>query len=188
MSRVSPAPPEQVASIFGDDAPLFAQVYAQSPEIAAAYMEFSRVLRRQRTLPARLVELVRLRIAFHNQCRTCMAGRYGEAYDDGLTEGLLCSLEKPEESTELTEAERAAIAYADLAATDHHAIDDATFDRLREHFSDAEIVELGFHVANYVGFGRMARALHMIDDLPPRFQVGADEVLTPWSEGELTAL
>jgi len=185
MSRVPPAPMEQVKPIFGDDAPLFAQVFAQRPEIAAAYVQFTQVLREQRILPARLLELVRLRIAFHNQCRTCMAVRYSEAYADGLTEGLVCELESPSEATDLTGAERAAIGYADLAATNHHEITDATFDGLREHFTDPEIVELCFHVANFVGYGRMARALHMIDDLPERFQVGADEVLTPWAAGEL---
>ena len=71
-----------------------------------------------------------------------MAVRYEEGIEDGLTEGLVCSLERPEEAEDLTEAERAAIAYADLMATNHLAIDEAVFDRLREHFSEAEIVEL----------------------------------------------
>ena len=81
-------------------------------------------------MPGRLIELVRLRIAFHNQCRSCMAIRYSTGLNDGLTEGLVCSLERPQEAEDLTDSERAALAYADLMATDHLAVDDALFDRL----------------------------------------------------------
>jgi alkylhydroperoxidase family enzyme len=45
--------------------------------------------------------------------------------------------------------EKAALAYADLFATNHLAIDDGTFETLREHFSEAEIVELAMFVASF---------------------------------------
>lgn len=183
MARLSPAPPEQYGPLFGEDAPLRVQIYAQRPSVAAKFVEFGQLLRDDRLLPPRLLELVRLRVAFHNQCRSCMAVRYSYGIDDGLTEELVCSLERPEEADDLTEAERAAIAYADLLATDHHRIDDATFDLLREHFSEAEIMELCFHVAFYVGFGRMGMSLDMVDDLPEGFRAG-DEV-TPWRQPEV---
>ena len=77
-------------------------------------MGFAGSLKVHRTLPDRLVELVRLRIAFFNQCRSCMAIRYTDAVNDGLTEELVCSLERPEDAADLTEAEKAAIAYGEL--------------------------------------------------------------------------
>ena len=184
MARVAPAPVEQYAPLFGEDPPLRVQIYAQRPPLAAKFLEFGKTLREERLLPDRLIELVRLRVAFWNQCRSCMAVRYEEGVNDGLTEELVCSLERPQEAEDLTEAERAAIAFADLMATDHHAISDETFERLREHFSDAEIVELCMNVALFVGFGRMGAALHMVDDLPERFQRDEEKV-TPWGEGEL---
>ena len=184
MARVAPAPFEQYAPLFGADAPLRVQIYAQRPPLAAKFLEFGRTLREQRLLPDRLIELVRLRVAFRNQCRSCMAVRYEEGIADGLTEELVCSLEHPQEADDLTEAERAAIAFGDLMATNHLAIGDETFDRLREHFSDPEIVELCMNVALFVGFGRMGAALHMVDDLPERFR-SDDEQITPWGEGEL---
>lgn len=184
MARVPPAPVEQYAPLFGADAPLRVQIYAQRPPLAAKFLEFGRTLRDERLLPDRLIELVRLRVAFRNQCRSCMAVRYEEGIADGLTEELVCSLEHPQEADDLTEAERAAIAFGDLMATNHLAIGDETFDRLREHFSDPEIVELCMNVALFVGFGRMGAALHMVDDLPERFR-SDDEQITPWGEGEL---
>jgi AhpD family alkylhydroperoxidase len=183
LARVSPAPDEQVEPLFGADAPLRVRIYAQRPEIAVKYLELGRALREERLLPDRLVELVRLRVAFWNQCRSCMAIRYEEALDDGLTEGLVCSLERPQEAEDLSEAERAAIAFGDLMATNHLAITDETFDGLREHFSEPEIVELCMNVALFVGFGRLGAALHMVDDLPEHFQ-GEEGRVTPWGSEE----
>src|SRR6202000_1740076 len=77
---------------------------------------FSAALPPGGTLSRRLAELIRLRIAFHNRCRSCMAIRYGEALDDGVTDDLVCSLEKPYDAPDLTDAERAALRFADLFA------------------------------------------------------------------------
>jgi alkylhydroperoxidase family enzyme len=125
---------------------------------------------------------VRLRIAFHNQCRSCMALRYQSAVDDGLTEGAVCSLEKPYEAPDLTDAEKAALRYADISSVNHFGIEDSDFDALREHFSEAEIVELGMFIAFFIGFGRMSAAWNMTEDLPEGFQAAADQVLAPWSQ------
>lgn len=182
MPRISPAPADVYGSLFGEDAPLRVQVYANRPELAQAFLAFGKALREHRLLPDRLIELVRLRVAFWNQCRSCMAVRYEEGIEDGISESLVCSLERPQEAADLTEAERAAIAYADLAATNHLAISDETFDQLREHFSEPEIMELLFNIGLFVGFGRMGNALHMVDDLPARYH--ADDRVTPWGASE----
>ena len=184
MARVPAAAPEQYVPLFGEAAPLRLQVYAHNPPLAAACGEFREALSEHRTLPARLIELVRLRIAFHNQCRTCMAVRYVDAADEGVDEDLVCSLERPAEAPDLTEAERAAIAFGDLMATDHFAIDDSTFERLREHFDEAQIMELCINVAFLVGFGRMSMALDMTDDLPERFRRPGERIV-PWGPGEV---
>jgi AhpD family alkylhydroperoxidase len=184
VARVAPAPAEQVEALFGPDVPLRVRIYAQRPEIAVKFLEFGRTLREERLLPDRLIELVRLRVAFWNQCRSCMAVRYEEGITDGLTEDLVCSLERPAEADDLTDAERSAIRYADLMATNHLAISDETFDDLREHFSEPEIVELCMNVAFFVGFGRMGSAFHMVDDLPEHFRGEGEERVTPWGSDE----
>jgi AhpD family alkylhydroperoxidase len=135
-------------------------------------------LKRGRSLPERLVELVRLRVAFFNQCRSCMAIRYSDAVADGVTEGLVCSLERPQEAANLSAAEKAAIRYGELMATDHLAIDDAMYADLRAHFSEAQIVELGMTVAFFVGFGRLAATWHMVEELPEAFRTA--ETIAPW--------
>lgn len=48
---------------------------------------------------------------------------------------------------------------------DHHSIDDTFFDRLKIQFSEAQIVELGMMIGQFIGFGRLL----MVLDLEPRF-------------------
>jgi AhpD family alkylhydroperoxidase len=155
-------------------------VYANAPQLAKPFLIFTAAMSQGFTLRRRLLELVRLRIAFHNQCRSCMAVRYESAVEDGLTEGLVCSLEKPMEATDLTDAEKAAIHYADLAASNHFAISDETFVNLRKYYTEKEIVELCMHVAYCVGFGRMAAAYRIIEELPESFQ-DTTRKITPWA-------
>ena len=50
----------------------------------------------------------------------------------------VCSLEKPQEANDLSDAEKAAIEYGELFATNHLAIDDSY--NLRKYFSEEEIV------------------------------------------------
>ena len=111
-----------------------------------------------------------------------MAIRYRDAIDDGLTEDLVCSLEKPYEAPGLTDAERAAIRFGELLASNHLAIDDDVYAELHRHFTDGEIVEIGMYAALCVGLGRWAATLHMVEELPSTFQdaeVGYGAV-APW--------
>ncbi|MFL6083239.1 MAG: carboxymuconolactone decarboxylase family protein, partial [Mycobacterium sp.] len=91
-----------------------AAILGHRPEVAGALGSLKAALQSSGTLPPRLVELARLRIAFHNQCRSCMSVRYQSAIDDGLTEDLVCSLEKPGNADDLSPAERSALRFADL--------------------------------------------------------------------------
>jgi alkylhydroperoxidase family enzyme len=188
MSRISKITveqwdPELVAMTQGDTASVIEQgitrMLAHCPGMARGAIGFGAAIAVNRTLPERLVELVRLRVAFHNQCRSCMAIRYASAAAD-VDEELVCSLETPQEAADLTPAERAAIAFADLFATDHLAITDQRFAALREHFDEAQTMELLLHLALFVGMGRLAATLDMTEELPPGFQAPFGERVTPW--------
>jgi AhpD family alkylhydroperoxidase len=162
-------------------------VYANAPALAKPFLRFTGEMGGAFTLRRRLLELVRLRIAFHNQCRSCMAVRYESALADGLTEDAVCSLEKPYEAPDLTDAEKAALRYADLFATNHLAITDEVIDELRRHYTEQEIVELCMHCAYCVGFGRMAATYRIIEELPKSFQ-DTSRVVAPWEQGHTEKL
>jgi AhpD family alkylhydroperoxidase len=157
-------------------------VYANAPNLAKPYLRFTGEQGQAFTMSRRLLELVRLRIAFHNQCRSCMAVRYESALADGLTEDLVCSLEQPYEAPDLTDAEKAALRFADLFATNHLAIDDAMIENLRQHFSEQHIVELCMQCAYCVGYGRMAATYRIIEELPKSFQ-DTERKVAPWEAG-----
>jgi alkylhydroperoxidase family enzyme len=157
-------------------------IAAHRPEVAVALDSVRSALNSSGTLSARLVELMRLRVAYHNQCRSCMALRYQPELVD---EGLVCSLERPLQAPDLAPPERLALEYADRFACDHLSIDGAMYARLREHFDEGQIVELGTRCAMFVGFGRLAATWHMVEDLPESFR--ADGTVAPWGHESVLA-
>ena len=193
MSRIQKLPvdqwdPELRAMIQADECTPLEQgpirMFAHCPEQAKGFVQFAGALKAGRTLPERLVELVRLRVAFHNQCRSCMAIRYADAVAGGATEDLVCSLENPREAPNLTDAEKAAIDYGERMATNHLSIDDGVYDNLRQYFSEQQIVELGMTVALFIGFGRLAATWSMTEELPEHFQK-TGEAIAPWGEASV---
>jgi AhpD family alkylhydroperoxidase len=193
MARIAPS--TAFASVTADDLGQgdrinlgVASILGHRPEVAGALASLMVALRSSGTLSPRLVELVRLRIAFHNQCRSCMSVRYQSAIDDGLTEDAVCSLEQPSDADDLSPAERSAVHFADLFASDHLSIDDAVYDDLRCHFSEDELVELGVHCAYALGMGRLAATWQVTDDVPDAFRATPDSPLAPWdSEGVIAS-
>ena len=83
--------------------------------------------------------------------------------ENGLTEEKISQLDEGGASFTLREA--LAVEFAERLATDHRSADDAFFDRLRECFTEPEILELGMMAGQYIGFGRLL----MVLDLTPRF-------------------
>ena len=157
-----------------------AGIMSRLPEVAAAVGGVTAAVRETGGLPPRLMELVRLRIAFHNQCRSCMSVRYQSAIDDGLTEDAVCSLERPADAPDLTGAERTALKFADLFATNHLAIDESIYDELRRYLTEDELIELGMHCAVSLGVGRLTATWDVTDDVPEAFRSG-DARITPWA-------
>ncbi len=190
MSRISKLPPEQWSEELrtfaaADSATVIEQgitrMLAHAPKAAMGPLQFGAALVFNRTLPERLFELMRLRIAFHNQCRSCMAIRYSSAADS-FTEDDVCSLEKPQEAENLDAREKLAIDLGERFATNHLSIDDAYFDTLKAEFTEAEIIELMLHCALYVGMGRMAALLDMTEELPEGFQKPFGEMVSPTAD------
>lgn len=79
--------------------------------------------------------------------RSASAKRQGlteEKIDDGIANYRT--------SDEWSDAEKLALAYSELMATDPGAIDAAFYDRLRRHYSEEEIVELGAFIGFNIGY------------------------------------
>jgi alkylhydroperoxidase family enzyme len=107
-----------------------------------------------------------------------MAIRYQSALAD-VSEELVCSLEQPESSADLTAQETLALELGDRFACNHLSIDDDFFARLKSMFTEAQIMELLLHCALYVGMGRLAAVLDMTEELPAGFAQPFGVTVTP---------
>jgi len=86
--------------------------------------------------------------------------RSASAKRNGLTEELIDEgIDHYRESTAFTEAEKAALEYSELMQFSPEKIDHAFYDRLRKHFTEAEIVELGAFIGFNVGYHTFFRTL-----------------------------
>ena len=154
------------------------QVWSLSPEIGAAVGNLSAAVYGERLVSPRVREVARMRIAQINGCNVCLAWRFPEMADRGVTEELYAHVEDPENG-DYSEQERLAIEYAEKFALDHRSLDDAFFARLRAHFTDAEIVELTAMIGNWLAFGRFQAVLDVAEACgwapPPSRDAEVDE-------------
>ncbi len=67
-----------------------------------------------------------------------------------------------------TDAERVAIEYTEKFATDHKKLDGEFFARMREHFSDEEILEISVCVGNWLMMCRITMVMDVNTSCPIR--------------------
>jgi alkylhydroperoxidase family enzyme len=79
--------------------------------------------------------------------------------EKGLTEAKISELDQTE--NHFTSRELAGLKFAEKLANDHNSIDDEFFMLLHKEFSDAEILELGMMIGQYLGFGRLLKVLNL---------------------------
>jgi alkylhydroperoxidase family enzyme len=78
-----------------------------------------------------------------------------------LTEEKISQLDLDKELHGFSDAQCLALEYADRLATDHHNMGDDFFDRLKFYFNDAQILELGMMIGQFIGFGRLLAVLDL---------------------------
>jgi alkylhydroperoxidase family enzyme len=79
----------------------------------------------------------------------------------GLPDEKLDALLDHTPGDHFSEREKAALEYADRITRDDQEVSDACVGRLREHFSDAEIVELTFIVGYQTFASKFAKAFRL---------------------------
>lgn len=122
-------------------------------------------------VPARIIELLRIRSAQLGQCEPCSQSRKHDSITD---EDVLCLLTPGHGS--LTEQEQLAVEFIDLLSSDHHAMDDEFYRRLGKVFTVAQIVELGFMCAQTMGVHRFIHTLDVYGTSDPVISYSPDQV------------
>jgi len=111
------------------------------------------------TLDIRLKELVRLRASQINGCAFCLDMHVSEARRSGEDERRLATVSAWRETPFFSDRERAALAWTESLTTisDNHA-PDSVWETVREHFTDAELVELTLVITSINSWNRFAIA------------------------------
>ncbi len=99
-----------------------------------------------------LAQLLRLRVAQINNCTYCLSLHYEKAREAGIARAKIDTLTAWWETELHTEAEQAALRYAEaltrVADTDRDAAFQRFHDALAEHFDAAEMLEIAAVVIN----------------------------------------
>lgn len=125
-----------------------------TPEVTRAAAMFSAAVYNNSSIPLRLRELMRYRIALINQCVVCMDTRLEGADDIGMTDGDYAHMATWRDHDGFSEEERLVIEFAELYCLDHLALDQAFFDRLLTRFTPDQVQEIGLCVASWLALGR----------------------------------
>ena len=121
----------------------------------------------------KIKELCRIYVSRSVLCEFCGNQRSIKAAKSGLKEDDYSDLINFESSTRYDERQKAALAYAEAITWDLPAGDEL-WDRLHKHFSEPELVEIGYFVAITMGQQRWLRTLniehHQIMSSDPRLK------------------
>ena len=141
------------------------QVWMLRPEMGAAVAKLSDAAYNKSIIPTRVREAARMRIAQLNECKVCLNFRADSVLAQGMTEDFYAHVADFHRDDRYTAQEKLAIDYAERFAVAHTSIDDEFFDRLHEHFADAEILDLTICIATFVALGRTLNVLGIEETL-----------------------
>lgn len=104
-----------------------------------------------------LLELVKMRVSQINHCAYCIDMHSKDARAGGETEQRLYALSAWRETPFFTARERAALEWTEsLTLISGNDVPDDLYARVREHFSEAEIVNLSLAIIGINGWNRLA--------------------------------
>jgi alkylhydroperoxidase family enzyme len=147
--------------------PAFIEVFAQAPELLSFVMDaFYAKLFFGGRVDGRYKQLARLRLSVVHGCLTCNKQNVPGALAAGIRQDQVDAIVAGTHATgPFTEADRAVLEFADqMVLTNMHGdLPAALFRRLRTHFSEAEILELGVVMAVIAGMAKLSFVLGLVD-------------------------
>jgi AhpD family alkylhydroperoxidase len=134
-------------------------LFKHAPALLKAQINLS-MSAKQSSLGERLVELINLRISQINGCGLCVDMHWRDLIRQGMDSRHLNAVSVWREAPFFSERERAALGWAEIVNSQPHGdTSDSAFARVREYFSENEVVELGYAVAAIKGWNMMNLSL-----------------------------
>ncbi len=151
MTRIPPKDPAE--ALGGPEAAEFAKTMmgyipnsvltmAHWPELLTAFRGLVSVIYGESALDNGFKRLIGHAVSLAAGCRYCQAHTGHGAVEQGVDQAKLDALYDFENSEAFSQSERAALALAFAAGAQPNAATDAHFERLRDHFSEKEQVEI----------------------------------------------
>jgi AhpD family alkylhydroperoxidase len=124
------------------------QVIGHLPGLLSGYGKLEQVTTKLHKVDRRLSDLAELKAATLTNCEYCIdLGSQVARYRSGLTDEELLALQHFQDSPLFTDLEKLVMEYAAGISQTPVDVPDALFARLREHFDEAQLVELTFLIA-----------------------------------------
>ena len=133
--------------------------FKHAPDNMKALINLSMAAKKS-SLGERLVELINLRISQINGCGFCVDMHWRDLIRQGMDPRHLNAVAVWREAPFFSERERAALRWVEIVNNQPHSdASDAEFARVRETFSETEVVELGYAVAAIKGWNMLNLSL-----------------------------
>lgn len=174
MARVRSIPsdelPPDLAKIYEDFAAGYGPfrnqvaVFAHVPAALRHLMSMLMELRAANTLPKRYLELAIVTVSKLNECEYCVTHHKPFLVPEGISSAGVDRVLEYRDHPEFDEVDRLVVEYSIAAWQEPNRLRDALFDRLRRHFSEAQIVELTLRITLCGFFNRFNDALQIEEE------------------------
>jgi len=174
MARVRNIPSSELPAAVADVYERFAASYgpfrnqcavlAHVPSALDHLMSLLMELRAQGNVKRRHLEIAIVVTSQLNKCDYCVAHHRPMLEVEGLSQQGIDRLLDYKDHPELDEVDRLVVEYTTLVTTSANRIRDNVFERLRRHFSEAQIVELTLRIALCGFFNRFNDALQIDEE------------------------
>ncbi len=136
-------------------------IRAHVPAVLRTFNQSWQAVFREGVLDHNIKELARVFVAKSLDCGYCAGQRSHLAIQGGLSEREFDDVIEFRESTVLSEREKAALLLAEAIAWDPSMADDEVWAKLHEHFTEPEIVELGYFIGLTMGQQKFLKTLNI---------------------------
>jgi len=154
---------------FANQVAVFAHVPAAVRHLMAMLME----LREAKTLPKRYLELAIVTVSKLNECHYCVAHHKPFLVVEGVSAPGIDRILDYQDHPEFDAVDKLVVEYSIAAWTEPNRLRDALFLRLKQHFSEAQIVELTLRITLCGFFNRFNDALQIDEEVEALERVAA---------------
>lgn len=148
--------------------PTFVEVFAKAPELLNfAMVEFYQKIFFEGRVGEKHKQLARLRLSMNHGCRTCNLQNLVGVAELGYEQERIDAMWRQDYSS-FSEDEQAVLELADEIALNNEQgkLTKTLHEKLKRHFSDEEILELGLCLAVIVGLVKLSFAFELVEKEP----------------------